>query len=94
MVDKVVRECFLKAEKDLDEAKFLFENRRPLEDVAYFVHQSIEKHLKGFLISKGWEMEKIHDLVRLIRVGGIILFRRSPGEKGTRPLCWGMEKSM
>lgn len=67
MAKKEVKEWFSKAEKDLDEAKFLFENRRPLEDVAYFVHQSIEKYLKGFLISNGWELEKIHDLVRLIR---------------------------
>ena len=67
MAKKEVEEWFSRAEKDLDEAKFLLENRRPLEGVAYFVHQSIEKHLKGFLISKGWELEKIHDLVRLIR---------------------------
>jgi len=67
MAKKEVKEWFSKAEKDLDEARFLFENRRPLEDVAYFVHQSIEKYLKGFLISNGWELEKIHDLVRLIR---------------------------
>jgi len=67
MANKEVKEWFSKAEKDLDEAKFLFENRRPLEDVAYFVHQSTEKYLKGFLIYNGWELEKIHDLVRLIR---------------------------
>lgn len=67
MAKKEVKEWFLKGDKDLDEAKFLFENRRPLENVAYFVHQSIEKYLKGFLISRGWELEKIHDLVRLIR---------------------------
>lgn len=54
MAKKEVKEWFLKGEKDLDEAKFLFENRRPLEDVAFFVHQSIEKYLKGFLISQGW----------------------------------------
>ena len=67
MAKKEVEEWFSRAEKDLDEAKFLLENRRPLENIAYFVHQSIEKYLKGFLISKGWDLEKIHDLVRLIR---------------------------
>lgn len=67
MVKKEVKEWFSKADKDLEEAKFLFENKRPFENVAYFIHQSIEKYLKGFLISNGWELEKIHDLVRLIK---------------------------
>ena len=67
MVSIEIKEWISKADKDLDEAKFLFENSRPLEEVAYFVHQSIEKYLKGFLIFHGWELEKTHDLVRLIR---------------------------
>lgn len=67
MVKKDVEEWLLKADKDLDEAKFLFDNNRPLEDAAYFTHQAIEKYLKGFLICKGWELEKTHDLVRLVR---------------------------
>lgn len=65
MAKKEVEEWILRADRDLDEAKFLFANNRPLEDVAYFVHQSIEKYLKAFLIFKGWELEKIHDLVKL-----------------------------
>jgi HEPN domain-containing protein len=67
MVKKEVVEWITKADKDLDEAKFLFENNRPLENVAYFVHQAIEKYFKGFLINNGWELEKIHDLVRLVK---------------------------
>lgn len=67
MVKKQVEEWILRADKDLDEAKFLLENSRPLENAAYFVHQSIEKYLKAFLISNGWEFEKIHDLVKLTR---------------------------
>jgi len=65
MAKKEVDEWILRADKDLEEAKFLLENNRPLENVAYFVHQSIEKYLKAFLISNGWEFEKIHDLVKL-----------------------------
>ena len=62
-----VKEWVSKAEKDFDEAKFLFNSDRPLEYVAFFLHQSVEKYLKGFLISKGWDLEKTHDLVKLIK---------------------------
>lgn len=67
MAKKDVEEWLLKANKDLDEARFLFENNRPLEDSAFFVHQAIEKYLKAFLISKSWDLEKIHDLVKLVK---------------------------
>ncbi len=67
MGKEVVKEWIFKPDKDLEEAKFLFENNRPLEDSAYFVHQAIEKYLKAFLISKGWELEKIYDLVKLVK---------------------------
>lgn len=67
MAKKEVDEWFLKADRDLDEAKFLFESNRPLENVAYFVHQSIEKYLKGFLVNNGWKLEKVHDLVKLVK---------------------------
>jgi len=63
----MVKEWLSKAEKDFDEATFLFEYNRPLEYVAFFLHQSVEKYLKGFLISKGWGLEKTHDLVKLIK---------------------------
>lgn len=50
------------AKKDLDEAEFLFVNRRPAEDVVYFLQQSAEKSLKGYLICQGWKLQKIHDI--------------------------------
>ena len=67
MVKKEIEEWLLRANKDLEEAKFLFEHNRPLEDSAYFVHKAIEKYLKAFLIFNGWELEKIHDLVKLTK---------------------------
>ena len=67
MAKKEVDEWILKADKNLDEAKFLFENNRPFEDVAYFVHQAVEKYLKAFLLFNSWELEKIHDLVKLVK---------------------------
>lgn len=67
MVKKEVKEWFSKAEKDFEEAKFLFDHNRPLEYVALLLHQAVEKCLKGFLINNGWELKKTHDLVKLVR---------------------------
>jgi len=67
MVRDEVIEWFSKADKDIEEAKFLFDNNRTLEHVALFLHQTAEKYLKGFLIHKGWKLEKTHDLVKLIQ---------------------------
>jgi len=62
-----IKNWISKADKDLEEAKFLFSYKRPLEDVAFFIHQAIEKYLKAFLINSGWELKKIHDLVKLLK---------------------------
>lgn len=69
MVDnsKAVQEWFAKADKDLDQAEFLLKNNRPLDYVAYFIQQAAEKYLKGFLISNRWELEKIHNLDKLLK---------------------------
>ena len=67
MVKKEVKEWLSRAEKDFEEAKFLFNHNRPLEYVALFLHQAVEKYPKGFLIKNGWELEKTHDLVKLVR---------------------------
>ena len=62
---EVVSEWLTRGQKDAEEAEFLLKNNRPLEDVGFFIQQAIEKHLKGFLIYNGWELEKIHNLVTL-----------------------------
>ena len=61
-----VKEWLKIAKKDLEEAEFLFVNRRPVEDVVYFLQQSAEKSLKGYLISQGWKLQKIHDIRTLL----------------------------
>lgn len=38
MANKEIEEWLLKADKDLEETRFLYQNNRPLEDSAYFVH--------------------------------------------------------
>jgi len=36
--------------------------------VGALVQQAVEKFLKGYLISRGWELEKTHDLERLCKI--------------------------
>lgn len=36
------------------------------EDAAFHLQQAIEKFLKGFLLSTGWKLKKIHDLEALL----------------------------
>ena len=36
------------------------------EDAAFHLQQAIEKFLKGFLLSNGWKLKKIHDLEALL----------------------------
>ena len=48
-------------------ATMLLNNDEEYVDIALFhIHQAVEKYLKGFLIFKGWELKKIHDLETLI----------------------------
>lgn len=39
----------------------------PFHTVCFLCQGSGEKYLKGYLISKGWKFEKIHDLVQLAK---------------------------
>ena len=40
--------------------------RDATEDAAFHLQQAVEKFLKGFLISNGWKLRKIHDLEALL----------------------------
>jgi len=62
-----VKEWLKIAKKDLEEAEFLFANRRPSEDVVYFLQQAAEKSLKGYLIYHGWKLQKIHDIRTILQ---------------------------
>lgn len=64
---KWVKEWLKIAKKDLEEAEFLFANRRPTEDVVYFLQQAAEKSLKGYLIYRGWKLQKIHDIRTILQ---------------------------
>ena len=35
-------------------------------DAAFHLQQALEKYLNGFLLSRGWKLERIHELVKLL----------------------------
>ena len=37
-----------------------------VDDAAFRLQQAVEKHLKGYLLSKGWTLRRIHDVEELL----------------------------
>jgi HEPN domain-containing protein len=66
---QIVTEWFDRGDKDIRDAEFLFQHKRALETVSFHIQQAAEKYLKGFLISRGRNLEMIHDLVKLLQDG-------------------------
>ncbi|MEW6606358.1 MAG: HEPN domain-containing protein [bacterium] len=55
-----------KAEHDIEAVKILIEKGGPSDVAGVLLQQGVEKYLKGYLISKGWKLRKIHDLKVLL----------------------------
>jgi HEPN domain-containing protein len=53
------------ADKDLKRAKYLLDGN-DLEGAGFNIQQAVEKYLKGYLLSKGWELRRIHNLETLL----------------------------
>jgi HEPN domain-containing protein len=53
------------AEKDLARVGWLLDNRDP-EMAGFCLQQAVEKFLKAFLLSKGWQLRRIHNLDALL----------------------------
>ena len=53
------------AEKDLKRVSVHIDTR-DYEAAGFFLQQAMEKFLKAFLLSKGWKLERIHDLESLL----------------------------
>jgi HEPN domain-containing protein len=53
------------AEKDLDRLHRMLADG-DAEAAGFYLQQALEKLLKGFLLLKGWELERIHDLESLL----------------------------
>mgnify|MGYP001577137096 CR=1 FL=1 len=54
-----------KADSDLKAAEVLCKAQN-LEAAAFHMQQAIEKCLKGYLLSKGWRLRRIHELDTLL----------------------------
>ena len=53
------------AEKDFKRAEQLLK-LDDAEGAGYNLQQAVEKYMKGFLLSKGWKLKRIHDLEILL----------------------------
>ena len=57
------------AHMDIEAAQFLMQMRPlPVEVICYHCEQAAEKALKGYLVYKGEEAPKTHDLIRLCKL--------------------------
>lgn len=62
-----VKEWLKQAEEELNTAVYLLGGGF-FKGVCYHAQQAIEKKIKAILLKKGWELEKIHSLERLIAI--------------------------
>lgn len=58
---------FAQGDLDMRAAEILLDQGGPLPIVAFHLQQAVEKYLKGFLLSTGWALRRIHDLELLLQ---------------------------
>lgn len=59
------KDWYEKARQDLEAAKILLSSGK-LETGSFHIQQALEKFIKGFLLSKGWKLRRVHDLEDLL----------------------------
>jgi HEPN domain-containing protein len=80
-LEEFVQEWTKKGDNDLASAQFLMYMRPvPLEVIGFHCQQAVEKYLKAYLVLKGVEPEKTHDL-------GLLLERCSTFDAGFSTLA-------
>ena len=75
-------EWFRKGQEDLDRVPRRLQEG-DCEDAAFHMQQALEKYLKGFLIARGWQLRRTHNLSLLLDEAVIFL----PALEECRPLC-------
>ncbi len=59
------KDWFHKGDLDIRRADILLDNDDP-HGAAFHLQQGLEKYLKGYLIGRGWRLERTHDLEDLL----------------------------
>lgn len=59
------KDWFEKAKKDLHQVKVLLADG-DTEGAGFHLQQAVAKYLKGYLLSKGWKLQYVHGLVKLL----------------------------
>ena len=57
---------FFLAKERLMSADALMVARGACYSAVELLHESVERYLKGYLVARGWQLERIHDLNRLL----------------------------
>ncbi len=70
------------AEKDFERVRRLL-GVQDAEAAGFFLQQALEKFFKAFLLSKGWQLRRTHDLEVLLNEAIIY----APGLEPFRPVC-------
>ena len=70
------------AKKDWRRMEIMLDNE-DAEAAGYFFQQSLEKYLKAFLLERGWELRKIHELDALLDQA----VKHHPDLESFRDLC-------
>jgi len=60
------QDWFEKGKHDFEAAKIIFEANGYPDTIGVSLQQAFEKYIKGYLLSKGWRLKKLHDLRELI----------------------------
>ena len=60
------KDWFTKADKDMQRVEILL-REGDMSGAGFHLQQAVEKYLKGYLLSKGWKLKRIHDLEDLLK---------------------------
>lgn len=60
------QDWFLLAQERWESADALYAQRGPSYSAVELLQEAVERYLKGYLVSKGWKLARIHDLNPLV----------------------------
>jgi len=80
---RLPKDWFKVGRADLDAVEILLDHGGNKGIAAMHIHQTVEKFLKGYLLARGWELKRTHDLVELLDAA----VERNPRFEKFRALC-------